>query len=188
MDKYEVWLFFQKWPPLILTFQTSYGIVPLWSLSVLMPYIYVFQQIFLYPISSFISLWTHIYHPPMVLSTYRSFPANLSLNHIFRLAQYNYFIFFILLLPRSQMLRHFVSLEMRFMEEHDWLSGLQEEAALWLWEAELACDKSEAALVQSSEDKCMSRLFTCETPIYSCKIYFLWTFYLYMTEDLKLQL
>lgn len=108
----------------------------------------------------------------MVLPAYCNFPGNLSLHHIFRLAQYNYFIFFILLLPRSQMLRHFVSLEMRLTEEHNRLSGLQEEAAL----------------VQSSEDKCMSKLFTCETSIYSCKIYFLWTFYLYMAEDLKLHL
>lgn len=71
------------------------------------------------------------------------------------------------------------------MEEQNRLNGLQEEASLWPQEVELAADNSATGLLQ---DQWIVKPSTYETPIYSCKIYYLWTFYLYMAEDLKFQL
>jgi hypothetical protein len=65
---------------------------------------------------------------------------------------------------------------MRLAEEKNQLNILQEEATLWLPGVELAADKSATALVQSNENQWIGKLFACETPIYSCKIYYLWTF------------
>ena len=62
---------------------------------------------------------------------------------------------------------------MRLAEEQNRLNSLQEEAALWPREAELAADNSATALLQ---DQRIVKPFTRETPIYSCKIYYLWTF------------
>jgi hypothetical protein len=60
---------------------------------------------------------------------------------------------------------------MRLAEEQKWLNSLQEEAALWLREFELADAKSATALVQSSKDQWIGKLLTCATPIHSRKIY-----------------
>lgn len=71
------------------------------------------------------------------------------------------------------------------MEEQNRLNGLQEEAALWPQEVELAADNSATGLLQ---DQWIVKPLTCETSIYPCKIYYLRAFYLYMAEDLKFQL
>lgn len=47
MDKYGVGLFFQKWSPLILAFQTCYGIVPLWPLCFDALYLCISANIFI---------------------------------------------------------------------------------------------------------------------------------------------
>jgi hypothetical protein len=115
----------------------------------------------------------------VALSAYCSSPGSLSLYHIFSDIQTDteqLLCLFHLTFPKSQKLGCFVSLEMRQAEEQNRLNSLQEEVALWPREAELAADGSATALLQTSKDQYIVKLFTCKTPVYSCNIYYLWTF------------